>query len=112
MAANLELVYKCLLNCFLVGLGKRSKLPDPRMRIQRQNPQNPSNGNSEVRTQRERERERERETSWLLPHGVLSLASFSWGGIWSICRGWNRSFCFLILTIWMRALSSYSYQMD
>jgi hypothetical protein len=65
MAANLELVYKCLLNCFLVGLGKRSKLPDPRMRIQRQNPQNPSNGNSEVRTQRERERERERERDQL-----------------------------------------------
>jgi hypothetical protein len=39
MAANLELVYKCLLNCFLVGLGKRAKLADPRMRIQRQNPQ-------------------------------------------------------------------------
>jgi hypothetical protein len=72
MAANLELVYKCLLNCFLVGLGKRSKLPDPRMRIQRQNPQNPSNGNSEVRTQRERERERER------PVGFCHMACFHW----------------------------------
>jgi hypothetical protein len=39
MAANLELVYKCLLNCFLVGLGNCAKLADPRMKIQRQNPQ-------------------------------------------------------------------------
>lgn len=80
MAANLELGYKCLLNCFLVGLGKRAKLADPRMRIQRQNPQTLKTQKFGIGgsfgMQRERERNRERERDQLA--FATWLALFSW----------------------------------
>lgn len=91
MAANLELGYKCLLNCFLVGLGKRAKLADPRMRIQRQNPQTLKTqkfgigGSFGMQRERERNRERERDqlafATWLAFLGFVFVGSGLFGEV-------------------------------